>query len=230
MSGAPPPLTLDQFRHHSQMMVAFNVYRTASVSEACDTPRVIAYVRGLCRDLPVEAHSCDYRDVSTYNPAGRKFDKAVSIGMCEHVGPKSYRTWFEVVDRQLKDDGLFLLHTIGSDVSRTSNDRFTQKYIFPNCVVPALKQLTSSAEGLFTVEDVHNFWKSYYYTMREWQRNFARHWAEIRALDPKFDERFYRMWNFYNFAGMGIARGRQGGLWQIVFSKCGSLREYLTVR
>ena len=179
----------------------------------------IKYVRKLCRDVDVEAHCCDYRDDHVYNPEGSKFDKVVSIGMCEHVGPKNYRTWFEIVDRHMKDDGSFLLQAVGSDTSVANNDRFTQKYIFPNCVMPSLKQLTTAAEGLFTVEDVHNFWTSYYYTMREWQRNFTRNWDKIRELDPKFDEQFHRMWNFYNFAGMGAARARQGGLWQIVFSK-----------
>ncbi len=190
----------------------------------------IAYARKLCRDLPVEAHYCDYRDEGAYNPTGEKFDKAVSIGMCEHVGPKSYRTWFEVVDRQLKDDGMFLLHTIGSSVSRTTNDPFTQKYIFPNCVIPSLSQLTGAAEGLFTAEDYHTFWKSYYYTLREWQRAFAASWDEIRKLDTKFDDVFYRMWNFYLFAGGSAARARNAELWQIVFSKRTSLREYVTVR
>jgi cyclopropane-fatty-acyl-phospholipid synthase len=143
----------------------------------------ISYVRHLCRDLDVEAHCCDYRDEHIYNPGDRKFDKVVSIGMCEHVGPKNYRRWFEIIERHLKDDGLFLLHTMGSDVSLTDNDRFTQKYIFKNSVMPSLKQLTAAAEGLFTIEDVQNFWKYYYYTMREWQRNFARNWDKIRELD-----------------------------------------------
>lgn len=190
----------------------------------------VAYARELCRGLPVEVHCCDYRDEKVYNAGGEKFDKAVSIGMCEHVGPKSYRAWFEVVDTQIKADGLFLLHTIGGDDSVERNETFTQKYIFPNCVIPSLKQLTSAAEGLFTAEDLHNIWKSYYYTMREWQRNFDRNWEEIQRLDHKFDDRFYRMWNFYNFVGMGAARSRTSCLWQIVMSRVGSLREYQTVR
>jgi cyclopropane-fatty-acyl-phospholipid synthase len=150
--------------------------------------------------------------------------------MAEHVGPANYRTWFNVVHRQMKDEALFLLHTIGSDVSQIRNELFTQKYIFPNCVIPSLTQLTSAAEGLFTIEDVHNIWKSYYYTMREWQRRFELHWEAIQALDPKFDDRFYRMWNFYNYAGMGAARARRACLWQIVISKVGSLREYESAR
>lgn len=210
--------------------------RHAAESYGCEVVAVsisepqIAYARQLCRGLPVEVHYCDYRDQEVYNPRGERFDKVVSIGMCEHVGPKSYRSWFEVVDRQLKDDGRFLLHTIGSSVSRTTNDPFTQKYIFPNCVIPSLAQLTGAAEGLFTVEDYHTFWKSYYYTLREWQRAFAEHWDEIRELDPKFDDRFYRMWNFYLFAGMSAARARNAELWQLIFSKRTSLGEYLTVR
>ncbi len=204
-------------------------YGCRVVAVSISEPQV-AYARELCRGLPVEVHYCDYRDEAIYNAGGETFDKVVSIGMCEHVGPKNYRAWFEVVDHQLKDDGLFLLHTIGSDLSVQRNEAFTQKYIFPNCVIPSLKQLTSAAEGLFTAEDLHNIWRSYDYTMREWQRNFARNWDEIQRLDPKFDDRFYRMWNFYNFVGMGAARSRNACLWQIVSSKVGSLREYRTVR
>ncbi len=190
----------------------------------------IDYAKRLCRDLPVEVHFCDYRDEEVYNPTGRSFDKVVSIGMCEHVGPKSYRQWFEIVDRQMHDDGLFLLHTLGQHRSSSGNDPFTQKYIFPNCVMPSLKQLSVAAEGLLKVEDLHDFWMSYYFTMREWQRNFRARWQEIQSLDSKFDDRFFRMWNFYNLAGMGAIRSRSGALWHLVFSKPASLREYVPVR
>lgn len=189
----------------------------------------VAYAKELCRDLPVTAYYCDYRDQEVYNPDGQKFDKVVSIGMAEHVGPKSYPTWLEIVERQLEDGGLFLLHTIGSNVSVVANEPFTQKYIFPNCVVPSMRQLTSAAEGLLCLEDFHNFWKHYYFTMREWQRNFARQWPEIRQLDAKFDDRFYRMWNFYNFGGMGLVKNRSLELWQLVFSKRAP-EVYATVR
>ncbi|WP_143762868.1 class I SAM-dependent methyltransferase, partial [Citrobacter braakii] len=58
-----------------------------------------------CAGLDVTILLQDYRDLND------KFDRIVSVGMFEHVGPKNYATYFEVVDRNLKPDGLFLLHS-----------------------------------------------------------------------------------------------------------------------
>ncbi len=85
----------------------------------------VKYARQFCAGLPVELHQCDYRDHDRYNPEGRIFDKAVvsiGMGMAEHVGPKNYPTWLEVVNRQLSPEGLFLIHTIGSDISKDACD------------------------------------------------------------------------------------------------------------
>ena len=116
----------------------------------------------LYKNLPVETRLQDYRDIndppSHEAPEGqRKFDHIVSLGMFEHVGYKNYRTFMKVAHNALKDGGLFLLHTIGSNLSVIRNDSWIGKYIFPNSMLPSIKQISKSIEGLFVVEDWHNF-------------------------------------------------------------------------
>ena len=77
-----------------------------------------------CVNLPVEIRFQDYRDVH------EKFDRIVSLGMFEHVGQKNYRIYMQITHECLKDDGLFLLHTIGNNVSSVSGDEWISKYIF----------------------------------------------------------------------------------------------------
>ncbi|MCK4578105.1 MAG: cyclopropane fatty acyl phospholipid synthase, partial [Candidatus Marinimicrobia bacterium] len=86
----------------------------------------------MCRGLPVEIRLEDYRKVTG------EFDRVVSVGFFEHVGYKNYREYMEVVARCLKDDGISLLHTIGHNISVTSTDRWVQKYIFPNSMLPSV--------------------------------------------------------------------------------------------
>lgn len=187
----------------------------------------IKYARDFCDGLPVDLHHCDYRDHATYNPSGQRYNKAVSIGMAEHVGPKNYPTWLETVHRQLDKDGLFLIHTIGSDRSQTACDPFTDKYLFPGSVLPSVKQLGAASEKLFVWEDLHNIGLYYYDTAREWHKNCADHWDTIQALDPvQFNQAFYRMWTFYLKAAMGMAHSKEAQLWQVVLSKKGSMRLY----
>ncbi|MFA5820341.1 MAG: cyclopropane fatty acyl phospholipid synthase, partial [Bacteroidales bacterium] len=106
--------------------------------------------RKLCGGLPVEIRLMDYRDVN------RKYDRIVSVGMIEHVGYKNYKTFFEIANRCLSDDGLFLLHTIGNIKSEKANDLWTDKYIFPNGMLPSVAQLGKAIENLFVMEDWHN--------------------------------------------------------------------------
>lgn len=84
----------------------------------------------LCQGLPVEIRLQDYRDLNC------KFDHIVSVGMFEHVGHKNYRTLMEIVHHCLKDDGLFLLHTIGASQSGITTDAWLNKYIFPYGMLP----------------------------------------------------------------------------------------------
>src|SRR5258706_86925 len=82
--------------------------------------RLAEYGRRRCAGLPVTIEAADYRQISRARHG--RFDKVVSIGMFEHVGPKNYRTFMRIVDDVLADDGLFLLHTIGDNVSRMRCD------------------------------------------------------------------------------------------------------------
>ncbi len=187
--------------------------------------------RRQCTDGSIEFHNCNYTEHKVYNPQGRVFDKVVSVGLGEHVGPKNYRVWLETAHRQLADGGLFLNHSIGSDESRSVCDPFTDKYIFPNSVLPSIKQLGGASEGLFVWEDLQNFGLYYYKTARAWYENFAANWTDIQGLNPRrFDNQFFRLWTFYLKAAMAMAESRDAQLWQIVMSKKGRLGLYHGVR
>jgi cyclopropane-fatty-acyl-phospholipid synthase len=147
--------------------------------------------------------------------------------MIEHVGYKNYRTYFEVVKRCLKDGGIFLLHTIGGNRSTIGNDPWIEKYIFPNSMLPSIKQLASAAEGLFVMEDWHNFGPDYDRTLLAWYDNFEAHWA---GLKQRYTERFHRMWRFYLLTCAGTFRSRSNQLWQIVYSKNGTTGRYHAAR
>ncbi len=175
----------------------------------------------LCKGLPVEFRLKDYRDVNG------KFDGIVSVGMIEHVGHKNYRTYFETANRCLKDDGLFLLHTIGNIKSTKSFDPWMHKYIFPNAMLPSLAQISKAAERLFVIEDIHNFGIDYDKTLLSWQHNFKNNWDKIKG---KYEERFYRMWNYYLLSCAGSFRARRSQLWQVVLSKNGIPGGYQSVR
>jgi len=176
----------------------------------------VAFAKEICKNLDVEVHQADYRDTSIYNPNKLKFDKIVSIGMCEHVGRKNYYEFMRVVYEQLKNKGLFLLHTIGNNKTILSLDPWINKYIFPNGAVPSIKQLGVAMEDFFVMEDWHNFGADYAKTLMAWHENFQYHWSE---LSDHYDQRFYRMWIYYLLSCAGSFRARDMQLWQIVLSK-----------
>jgi len=165
-----------------------------------------------CRGLPIDIRLCDYRDLH------EKFDRAVSIGMFEHVGYKNYRTYMDVVHRNLKEEGLFLLHTIGNNRSVKTGSPWILKYIFPNSMIPSIKQIGKAIEKRFVMEDWHNFGADYEKTLQAWHHNFEAHWDEVKHL---YDERFYRMWSYYLQFCAGGFRSRYLQLWQILLSKGG---------
>lgn len=170
------------------------------------------FARALCKDLPIEIRVCDYRELD-----GR-FDRAYSIGMFEHVGVKNYRSYFEVKRRCLVDDGLALLHCIGSNVSSNRTDPWIEKYIFPNSMLPSAEQIAIAREHLFVIEDWHNFGADYDRTLMAWRANFDAAWP---ALADRYDERFRRMWRFYLSASAAVFRARRDQLWQLVLSPHG---------
>jgi cyclopropane-fatty-acyl-phospholipid synthase len=178
--------------------------------------------RRLCHNLPVEIELLDYRHLDG------EFDRIVSIGMFEHVGYKNYRTFFETVFDCLAPDGIFLLHTIGSMKSEKSIDPWTNKYIFPNGMLPSLAQIGSATEGLFVMHDLHNFGSYYDRTLMAWHENFINRWDRISQA---YTRRFFRMWKFFLLSSAGGFRaGTRTQLWQIVMSKNGIPGGYEAVR
>ena len=169
----------------------------------------VEYGQEICKGLPVDIRLQDYRDVN------EQFDYIVSVGMIEHVGYKNYRTYMEMVYRCLKDDGLFLLHTIGGNRSVKATDPWIDKYIFRNGMLPSIQQLGAAIEGLFIMEDWHNFSADYDRTLMSWYKNFTANWDKISA---NYSDRFYRMWEYYLLSCAGSFRARSNQLWQIVLS------------
>jgi len=129
------------------------------------------------------------------------FDRIVSVGMFEHVGAKHYDEFFDKCRRLLKPDGVMLLHTIGK-LGRVSDgpDPFTDKYIFPGYHLPSLSQMTASSEKAHLIaSDVENLRLHYAHTLRHW---LARATAARAAIEKMYDERFFRMWEFYLAGGI----------------------------
>ena len=186
----------------------------------------IAYARTYTDGLPVDIVECDYRDLPDRFEAGH-FDKAVIIGMIEHVGYKNYRNIFEIVCRLLKNDGLFLLHTIGNNRVTKVVDPWIEKYIFRNSMAPAMAQLAHALEGIFVVQDWENYGHYYAPTLADWQARFEDNWPSIAAIDtPRpFDERFRRMFNYYFLSCKAGFETEHIYLWHLVMSKEGYGRE-----
>lgn len=177
--------------------------------------------RELCAGLPVEIRMQDYRELD------EPFDAVLSVGMFEHVGVKNYRTYFETVRRCLGEQGLFLLHSIGSNISRERTDPWIARYIFPNSMLPSAAQITTAMEGLFVLEDWHNFGPDYDRTLQAWRDNVEAAWEQ---LAPRYDEHFRRMWRFYLAGSMATFRTRHSQLWQLVLSPRGVPGGYVAPR
>lgn len=181
-----------------------------------------ALARERCKGLPVEIRLLDYRELE-----GR-FDKIVSVGMFEHVGQKNYREYFQKAASLLEDDGLFLLHTIGTQAPSTFIDPWIDKHIFPNAELPNAEALSRSSRPFFVLEDWHAFGQDYDRTLMAWWEGFDSRWPEISKLG--YDERFYRMWKFYLHSCAGFFRARRGHLWQLVLSKPSRREVYRSLR
>ncbi len=163
-----------------------------------------------CADLRFERQ--DYRSVTEI------FDRIFSVGMFEHVGIKNYPRYFEMVRNCLRDEGLFLLHTIGCRKSESWFDPWLERYIFPNYMLPAAKQIISASEQYLILEDWHSFGADYDRTTLAWHANFCSGWEQLK---PDYDERFFRMWSYYLLSCAGTFRAGVNQLWQVVFSKDG---------
>lgn len=158
------------------------------------------------------------------------FDHIYSLGMFEHVGPKNYRSYMQIVRTLLKDDGLFLLHTIGSARTHAAVDPWIHRYIFPNGHIPSNAQIAHAADALFVLEDYHNFGADYAWTLKEWHKNFKAAWSRLSRGNSKYTDRFFRMWEFYLLGCSGAFEAREMQLYQYVFSKKGVPGGYGPVR
>ena len=138
----------------------------------------------------------DYRELN------EKFDRVVSVGMFEHVGRKFYGKYFEKVSNLLADDGLALIHTIGSVMTPRDPHPWITKYIFPGGYTPSLSEVAKPIErsGLI-ISDMEVLRMHYSHTLRHWKERFLGKKDKVLTM---FDEKFYRMWEFY-LAGCEMA-------------------------
>ena len=144
----------------------------------------------------VEFRLMDYRSLD------EKFDRIVSVGMFEHVGRKFYKTYFKSVSKLLKEDGVALIHTIGSSNPPRDPHPWINKYIFPGGYTPSLSEVALPIEksGLI-VSDLEVLRMHYAYTLKHWKERFLSKKNEVLEM---FDEKFFRMWEFY-LAGCEMA-------------------------
>ena len=174
-----------------------------------------------CKGLPVTLILQDYRELR-----GR-FDKIVSVGMFEHVGPKNYEIYFDTAKRLLAPGGLFLLHSIGLAATSQGTDPWLDKYIFPNGKLPSARQISAAVEGRFIIEDWHNFGQDYDRTLMAWWDRFDKAWPRLQS---RYNQRFYLMWKYYLLCCAGFFRSRQGQLWQLVLTHAERAETYRSVR
>ncbi len=171
-------------------------------------------------DLNVSYRFEDYRDLD------EQFDRIFSIGMFEHVGYKNYDSYFEVVNRCLKDGGLFVLHTIGFQYTSEKVDPWIERYIFPNSILPSAELISKASGPFLKLEDWHNFGADYIKTLRAWSTNIEAAWDEL----PNYDQEFRRMWHYYLMCCTGSFMAYNNHLWQIVFTKGERTEPYQAVR
>ncbi|MEO8756743.1 MAG: cyclopropane fatty acyl phospholipid synthase [Devosia sp.] len=185
------------------------------------SPDQAAYGRERYKALPVEFQVKDYRQFDG------KADHVVSMGMFEHVGHKNYRTYFEKARSVIKDDGLFMMHTIGSQWSTDTIEPWLEKYIFPGGVIPSMAQIGRAIDGLWSVVDVHNIGPHYDKTLVAWYENFDKKWTKRSTPE---EMRFYRLWKYYLLCCAGGFRARVLQVWQFVLSPTGVPEGYFFAR
>ena len=140
-------------------------------------------------DNQVQFKLIDYRNVKG------EFDRIVSVGAFEHFGKKFYNTFFKSMNRLLKSDGIFLLHTIGSVESPTPGNRFINKHIFPGGVVPSFSDIINPIQNTgLIVADTETLIRHYDKTLESWLKRFMDNKNLVKDL---FDEKFVKMWEFY---------------------------------
>jgi cyclopropane-fatty-acyl-phospholipid synthase len=186
------------------------------------SPVQVAYINRRYAGMGLRPELADYR---AYR--GPAVDRLVSVGMFEHVGSKNFRTFFERARKYLKDDGLFLLHAIVENERYPAIDPWQDKYIFPNGDLPSVGEVATTVEGLFVVEDFHNFGVYYDKTLMAWHANFQAHRQEMQS---RHGERFCRMWDYYLLQNAAAFRCRHISVGQFVLSPHGIRDGYDAIR
>ena len=153
----------------------------------------------------------DYRDES------ETYDRIVSVGMFEHVGIKYFKEYLKKTYDLLKDSGVFLLHTIGQRGVPTATSPWIRKYIFPGGYIPSLSDIIHETEKLnINITDIEILRLHYAHTLTHWYKNVQKNKSQIINM---FDERFYRMWEFYLLASKYSFVNMGNVVFQIQISK-----------
>ena len=162
-------------------------------------------------DNQISFELIDYRKIKG------KYDKIFSVGMFEHVGKKFYKTFFKAINNLLTENGIFLLHTIGSVEAPQPPNKFINRYIFPGGVVPSFSEIINPIQktGLI-VADTETLIRHYDKTLENWLERFMNNKSKIRDL---FDEKFVRMWEFYLSSCAAAFRYRDLVVFQLAIVK-----------
>ena len=162
-------------------------------------------------DNQVNFELADYREIQG------QYDRIYSVGMFEHVGKKFYKVFFESMNKLLKDDGIFLLHTIGVVDKPSPPNKFINKYIFPGGVCPSFSQIIEPIEktGLI-VSDTETLIRHYDKTLESWLERFLSKRKEVKDL---FDDKFVKMWEFYFASCAAAFRYRDLAVFQLQIVK-----------
>ncbi len=153
----------------------------------------------------------DYRDENEI------YDRIISVGMFEHVGIKYFKEYLKKTYDLLKDSGVFLLHTIGQRGVPTATSPWIRKYIFPGGYIPSLSDIIHETEKLnINITDIEILRLHYAHTLTHWYKNVQKNKSQIINM---FDERFYRMWEFYLLASKYSFVNMGNVVFQIQISK-----------
>ncbi len=176
--------------------------------EQLKVARARAAAAGLAERVRFEL--IDYRHITG------SFDRIVSVGMFEHVGPTHYDEFFRVCRNLLTEDGVALIHTIGRLGRPGITDAWTAKYIFPGGYCPALSEIVTASEKSLICTDVETLRRHYAWTLRHW---YARVTAQRTAIEALYDARFFRMWQFYLAGSIAAFEGGSLCNYQLQFAR-----------
>jgi cyclopropane-fatty-acyl-phospholipid synthase len=184
-----------------------------------------AYAEKRCKGLPVKILLLDYQNLDTKYT--NYFDRVVSIEMIEAVGRKNFREYFSTVARALKNNGLFGLQSI---LGSGKADTFISTRIFPNGLVPSVKDIIVNSSDVLRIKHWESYGKDYDKTLIAWESNFRKNWKHIAKLKnvngkPMYDEKFYRMWRYYLLCCAALFRVGKTDDAQIIMSKPNGLSE-----